>query len=320
MAHEIYNDTAYAGTEAAWHGLGTVLPEAKTMTELAQAAGLDRIEYSKTPLFFEVETLTDTFHHQFPGRNAMLVNGLKPIAVVGDEYEWHQPYELYGSIDRLITAGGWKPETALALGQAETTSYCTNLGGWSMTGNDRVIDRLLITDTVDGRHALTIAIVPTRVVCANTLRLALNRASVRVNLVHKAGHKVDYNRAVDAIIKAQNNVREALTDLSRIPFTKDKMLAVYAELFNEKGDDSAVGVALVRRMGELQQTAAGFAMRMVKDQGLPFDGWAVFNGASEAVEHGAIMPKLSTKIGLMLGRGKPNEYVSRAYELVLRSK
>jgi phage/plasmid-like protein (TIGR03299 family) len=317
MAHELMNGNAYAGRSAAWHELGEVRPDFKTMTEMARAAGLT-YEFVKKPLFFEVETLTDTWHHQTVGHSIMTKNGVEPLAVVSDEYEFMQPMEIAESLDTIIREGGWAPETALALGRGETTAMCLNLGGWSID-SDRVQDYLLVTDTVDAKHSLQICIVPTRVVCANTLRIGLQRASVRVNLRHLRGHRMAYGSAVERIVQAQNNVREALVALSKVPYTMEGALGYYTSLFMHPVDEptSSKGVAQAVRMGDLIDSSMGFLRRMVAEQGLPLNAWAAFNGASEAIEHSGLFGgRVSTRKSMLMGTGRAAEMVQRAYELV----
>lgn len=321
MAHELMNGSAYAGRRAAWHNLGTVVPDAETMTELAIAAGLE-FEYVKTPVFFEVETLDSLYHHQYVGRSVLTRDGLAPLAIVSDDYEFHQPMEMAESMDRIIKAGGWKPETALALGKGETTVFCVALGDFTVGGTDQVKEFLLLTDTVDGKHSKQLCIVDLRVVCANTLRIGLKTAMVKVNLDHVAGHRLAYAKAVDAIVASQSRVREALTALSKVKFTEERLKSYYETVFAKPGDDvedSAQKTAVVKRMSELQDSATGFARRMVKDEGLELTGWVAYNGASEAVEHGRIMPNLSMRKSLVMGTGVAAATLERAYVLAGRA-
>lgn len=320
MSHNIMNETAYAGRKSAWHNLGVVLPEAKTMTELATAAGITWT-YEKESIFYEVETLHDTFHYQIPGKAVILKSGAPPtpMGIVSDDYEYLQPREIQDSLDRLLEGTGWLPETALALGEGETTVYCIDIGSWSI-GNDNLRDYLLVTDTVNGLRALQAAVTPVRTVCQNTLRLGLQKAQAKLNLVHKPGHTINYHNMIETIIKSQNNIRQALTDLSKVMMTKEEMEAKYKELFSV--DPKAEGPkaqAIAVRMGEMQETAMGFARRMIAVEGLASTGWCWFNGASEALEHGGIMPSLSTRKSLTIGTGPTVEYLTRAYELVARS-
>jgi phage/plasmid-like protein (TIGR03299 family) len=311
----------YAGRQAAWHGKGSVVLDATTMKALADAAGIN-FEYTLTPVFFEVETMTDTFHHQFVGQSVITKNGITPLAIVSDSYEFMQPGELVDTLDAIIVAGGWKPETALALGQGETTAWCVALGDWSITGNggdDRVRDFLLVTDTVDGKHALQICIVTVRVVCANTLRIALRTAQVKLNLIHKTGHRINYGRAVDLIVKSQNNVREALTELSRIAYTQDKLTTLFSKVFDTTGviEQTPQADALRKRMHTLQADAQGFAVRMVKDEGLPLSGWVAYNAVSEAVEHGGNFGgPTGVRKSLLLGNGAAMATLVRAYDMI----
>jgi len=304
---------AYAGREPAWHMLGEVKADAKTMTELAQLAGLT-YEYVKTPVFYGVEALDGTWHHQFVGKSVLTKNGLEPLAIVSDGYEFAQPMEHAAAVDRIIEAGGagWTPETALALGKGETTVFCAKMGGWDVRG-DPLQDYFLVTDTVDGRHSLQICVVTLRVVCRNTLRIGLSTARARFNLNHVTGHRVAYEQAVKAIIEAQGRVREALEKLTKVQFTERKLRDYLERVFQKPSDDE--DSKIVRRMGELQQSAYGFAMKMVEEEGLELTGYTAYNAVSEAVEWGGVLPKLSTKKSLVLGTGPASATLERAFVL-----
>lgn len=321
MAHELMDDKAYAGRKSAWHNLGAVLPDAGTVVELAQAAGLT-YTYEKTPVFYEVEALDGTYHHQYVGRSVITKNGIEPLAVVSDDFEFHNPMEMAEAMDRILAAGseGWKPETALALGKGETTAFCLSLGDFAV-GKDQVKEYFLLTDTVDGKHSKQLCIVDIRVVCANTLRIGLRQAQVKVNLDHIAGHRIAFDRAVDAIVEAQGRMREALTKLSTVSFTEARLAEYYAAVFPKPGDeiaDTAQKTALIKKMGELQASATGNAMRMVEEQKMPLTGWVAYNSVSESVEHGGIMPNLSTRKSLVLGTGQAAATLERAFVLASR--
>lgn len=325
MAHDIHETEAgqhtYAGRKPAWHALGTVLPEAETMTELRLAAGI-AWEYSLSPVFFERETLEDTFHHQYVGKSVITRDGRTPLGVVSDDYEFMQPAEISASLDEIIAFGSFKPETCLALGNGETTVYCIALGDWSID-NDRVEDYLLYTDTVDGKHAAQFVITPVRTVCRNTLRLGLNAAQVKLSLTHVRGHRIAYGSAYTTIIKNQNMVREALTKLSKVMMEQKEVDSMFEAVFPEPEESvqSPKHTALIRRVADLRTTAHDNLRRMVDDEGVQLSGWAAVNAVSETIEHSGLFGgPIGTQRSLLLGSGIPAQTIARAYDYVMAGR
>lgn len=311
MAHNLMNDSAYAGRKAAWHGLGQVLPDATTMDELRIAAGIT-YRFEKTPVFFEVETMTDSWHHQFPGHSVLTKDGLTPLAIVSDDYEFFQPYELAESMDELLSAvPAWKPETCLALGNGITTIYCIALGEWDIA-NDHLRDYLLVTDTVDAKHALTMATTPVRTVCENTLRLGLRQATSKLALRHTVGHVSGYKAAIKQVKESQDAVRQALITLSKINWTPERFDDYLDKVY--KTDDDGLKV----RMSDLKDQSRGFMIKMVADDGLRLTAYCGFNAVSEALEHGiGLTGRTGVARSLLLGTGSTSLLLKRAYELAV---
>jgi hypothetical protein len=209
----------------------------------------------------------------------------------------------------------------MALGDGETTVYCSRLGQWSLEGDQsRLTDYLTVADRCDAKHALQMFISTIRTQCRNTLNLGLRNASVKFNLRHVAGHRVAYGAAVDEILKSQNKVREVMVRLTKVQYDQERLrryLAIVFEKPENTGDNPQLK-AVTRQMEELRDEAERRTMKMVREEGCAFNGWAAANGASEAIEHGGIMPKLSTRMGLALGTGRSTELVARAFAMAER--
>ena len=309
---------AFAGRKAAWHALGTVLPQAATMRELADAAGINW-NYELTPVWFERETITDTYHHRFPGKSVITKNGIEPLGIVSDDFEFMQPSEMIGAIDEIIAAGNFKPETCLALGNGDTTVYCVNLGDWAVESNDRAEDFFVYTDCVDGRHAAIGAITTVRTVCRNTLRMGLRVAQVKLSLRHVSGHRAAHSEMVKTIIASQNRVREALTALTKVTFRRNQLANYFQDVFNIPEDavegNSSKAVAVRKRVAHLRDQAMDNAVKMIEEENLPLSGWVAYNAVSETIEHSGLFGGTTgTRKSLLLGTGTAAQTLDRAYQ------
>lgn len=180
MAHdlEIQNGkTSFASfREPAWHGLGTVFTEEKTTAEMLEAASLNnwnvRLEDMPIPAH-----LTSDKEYQYVVRTNPTDNTQKDIlGVVGERYHTMQNEDLFSFGDNILDGGGrWETAGSIKGGRVvfgalalerETVLDPTGVA-------DKVKTYLLINTSHDGSIAIQASITPVRVVCANTLNIAL---------------------------------------------------------------------------------------------------------------------------------------------------
>jgi len=181
MAHdlEIQNGkTSFASfREPAWHGLGTVFTEEKTTAEMLEAASLNgwnvRLEDLQTP-----SHLTSDKAYQYVLRtNPTDKTQTDILGVVGERYHVMQNEDLFSFGDNILDGGGrW--ETAGSIKGGRVVFGALALERETILDPSGVADKvktyLLINTSHDGSIAIQASITPVRVVCANTLNLALN--------------------------------------------------------------------------------------------------------------------------------------------------
>jgi phage/plasmid-like protein (TIGR03299 family) len=181
MAHdlEIQNGkTSFASfREPAWHGLGTVFTEEKTTAEMLEAANLNgwnvRLEDMPIPAH-----LTSDKEYQYVTRTNPTDNTQTDIlGVVGERYHVMQNEDLFSFGDNILDGGGrW--ETAGSIKGGRVVFGALALERETVLDPSGVADKvktyLLINTSHDGSIAIQASITPVRVVCANTLNLALN--------------------------------------------------------------------------------------------------------------------------------------------------
>jgi phage/plasmid-like protein (TIGR03299 family) len=180
MAHLLETngtETAFASLrEPAWHGLGTVFQEEVDTKQMLELAHLDnwnvRLEDVAIPAGFESDknysfvTRTNPFNKE---QNDVL-------GVVGERYVPLQNEDLFDFGDLLLDNGGrW--ETAGSIKSGRVVFGSLALERETVLDPDGVGDKintyLLINTSHDGSIAIQASITPVRVVCANTLNLAL---------------------------------------------------------------------------------------------------------------------------------------------------
>ena len=180
MAHEIETQNGKASfasfREPAWHGLGTVFTEEKTTSEMLAAANLNgwnvRLEDLETP-----SHLTSDKNYQYVLRTNPTDNSQTDIlGVVGERYHVMQNEDLFSFGDNILDGGGrW--ETAGSIKGGRVVFGALALERETVLDPNGVADKvktyLLINTSHDGSIAIQASITPVRVVCANTLNLAL---------------------------------------------------------------------------------------------------------------------------------------------------
>jgi phage/plasmid-like protein (TIGR03299 family) len=182
MAHlleTVNGETAFASLrEPAWHGLGTVFQEEVSTAEMLKKAKLNnwnvRLEDVEIPNQFESDK-----NYSFVIRDNPFILGNKDVlGVVGERYVPLQNEELFDFADNLLDNGGrW--ETAGSIKGGRVVFGALALERETVIDPNGVSDKvntyLLVNTSHDGSIAIQASITPVRVVCANTLNLALGQ-------------------------------------------------------------------------------------------------------------------------------------------------
>ena len=183
MAHEIYIKKdgkaamMYVG-EDPWHGLGTKLVNPPTSLEAIRAAGLDW-EVDKFPLFAQFGK-DRQFMKKVDRYALMPVDRIESpdcpvLGVVGQDYGIVQNRDAFTFFDPIISEKLATYETAGALGEGERVWVLAKLPGDIVVHkDDKVIKYLLLVNSHTGMASVQIKLTPVRVVCNNTLTMALS--------------------------------------------------------------------------------------------------------------------------------------------------
>jgi phage/plasmid-like protein (TIGR03299 family) len=180
MAHLLESqngETAFASfREPAWHGLGEVFTEEVSTAEMLKKAKLNnwdvRLEDIEIPNQFSSDK-----NYSFVVRDNPFTKGNKDVlGVVGERYVPLQNEDLFDFADNLLDNGGrW--ETAGSIKGGRVVFGALALERETVLDPNGVSDKintyLLVNTSHDGSIAIQASITPVRVVCANTLNLAL---------------------------------------------------------------------------------------------------------------------------------------------------
>ncbi len=186
MAHEI-DRMAYFGATP-WHKLGTRTPEAMTASAALTLGGLD-FTVEKRPVFtgpadasYGARLIPDSFATVRTDRETVL-------GVVGSKYTPLQNPHAFAFFDAFVAQDEAVYHTVGSLRGGRQVWILAKLPGEiRIKGEDIAEKYLLLTNSHDGSSGVQILLTPIRVVCANTLRAALNGGKgTSFNIRHLAG-------------------------------------------------------------------------------------------------------------------------------------
>jgi phage/plasmid-like protein (TIGR03299 family) len=161
----------YVG-DAPWHNLGVKLDQPATAEEAVISAGLDYAVVKK-PL----HAVINKRQHVLVANNfaTLRTDTNQVLGVVGERYTVLQNREAFTFFDALTGTGEAIYETAGALGNGERIWILAKLPGYiKVHGKDIVNKYLLLCNSHDGSSLVRAKLTPIRVVCKNTLSLALS--------------------------------------------------------------------------------------------------------------------------------------------------
>ncbi|KAE8760833.1 DUF932 domain-containing protein [Paraburkholderia madseniana] len=173
--------------EVPWHGLGNQLAPNQPLEVWAQQAGMNwKIEESEVR--FVAGNMGLGSIHPFPEQKVLYRSDTKaPLSVVSSRYQVVQPAEILEFYRDLTEVGGFELETAGVLKDGKKLWALARTGqSVALKGKDQVNGYLLLATACDGTLATTAQFTSVRVVCNNTLAVALGDSTGAVKVPHRS--------------------------------------------------------------------------------------------------------------------------------------
>lgn len=183
MSH-LVEQMAYVG-QTPWHGLGNALQHHQPLSVWQQQAGMDW-EILSSPVQFIAARPNQKVGAwaQFDDSKVLYRSDtLAPLSVVSQRYQVVQPKEILEFYRDLTEYAGFELETAGVLKGGKKFWALAKTGqAFQLKGGDRTEGYLLLATACDGTLATTAQFTSIRVVCNNTLAIALgdNQGCVKV--------------------------------------------------------------------------------------------------------------------------------------------
>ena len=190
MAHEF--ESGMFVKEEAWHKLGVVVEEAPSVEEAYELSGLNwNVELK--PSFINIgdkAVATGDFAVVRDKDNSI-------FGTVGDRYTPYQNREAFEWCRPLVESDFWHMESAGSLKGGRVCWSLLKQGETEVVSGDNLKQYLLLTWSHDGSKSVMVTPTTIRVVCNNTLQMALDNS----NEISKVRHTASMMPRLDEIRK-----------------------------------------------------------------------------------------------------------------------
>jgi phage/plasmid-like protein (TIGR03299 family) len=281
-------ETMFYVGDMPWHKEGIPLNEPPNTIAAINNAGLNW-GVSKVNIYAEGAGLINDYY------GIMRTDNAKVLGVVKKGYVPLQNSEAFNYFDPLINSKFIEYETAGALGEGEIIWILAKVkqnGTFNVNKNDEVNKYLLLSNSHDGQSAVSIKFTPIRVVCQNTLSIALNKGeTTRIKHITNMPAKLeDAQVAIENICKIYSGIEELFNKMAAYKMTKDSVKEYFNRLYpviDEKlvTTDSQfikrnINISIQQQL--LKNFNEGFG---VKELGIGGTLWAAFNAVTQYIDH-----------------------------------
>jgi len=295
--------------ETPWHGLGVKVDEALSSIKALELGGLDWSVIQK-----EIYTDDNMLIPSFKANIRESDN--RVLGVVTDRYKIVQNKEAFAFTDSLI-GEGCTYETAGSLQEGKKVWLLAKLPEKYHILDDEVTPYMVFSNSHDGSGAIKIAMTPIRVVCNNTLNLALRDAKRIWSTIHTGDIKSKLDEAMQTLLLAEHYMKKLDYEahfLSRKKIDDKKVLEFINELIPLSDNASKIqqkNVDLLRTDMKLRYFEAPDLTS------LPKTPWRFINAVSDFATHIAPLRKTENyKENLFARTVDGNTLIDKAYELV----
>jgi phage/plasmid-like protein (TIGR03299 family) len=270
---------AYTG-QTPWHGLGNVLPPQQSLDVWLQAAGMDWIIEQSNVLYQGSSGL-----HTYPDSKVLYRSDtLAPLSVVSQRYNVVQPHEVLHFYQDLVEAGGFELETAGSLkGGRKLWALAKTGQDLMLKGGDLVKSYLLLATSCDGTLCTTAQFTSVRVVCNNTLQVAVGNQTGAIKVPHSTQFDATaVKQALGLGVSQWDHFGQYAKELSQRPVAPQEALRFFSDLLAQPlEEESIVLTRSVQRLHELYQ-GAGMGAELASSHNT---AWGLVNAVTEYVDH-----------------------------------
>lgn len=308
MAAEV--ETMFYVREKPWHGLGIRVEKAPDSREALIVAGLDWSVIQK-PVFTQDGVQVKGYYANVRDYDGSV------LGVVTSRYKVVQNRDAFAFTDGLL-GEGVRYETAGSLMGGRKTWILAKLPEKYIIQGEQIMPYLVFSNTHDGSGAIKIAMTPIRVVCNNTLNLALDNASRIWSINHIGDTTAKLEDAKETIYRAgeyMSGLGKAFDVLSKKKVT-DIAMKEYISLLLPIADDAS-------------QTAEKNVLKQRKDimlrykyapdlKDMPKNGYRFINAVSDFATHSKPLRETRNYRETLFNKTmEGNPVTDRAFKLIM---
>ena len=302
-------ETMFYTREKPWHGLGTMVAEAPNSKDALRLAGLNW-KVLQEPVYTENEELIQGYKANVRDTDR------KVLGVVTDRYKVIQNEEAFAFTDTLL-GEGVRYETAGSLQEGRRVWMLARLPREFIIGGERISPYMVFSNTHDGSGAVKTALTPIRVVCNNTLNLALRTAKRSWSMIHTGDISGKIEEAKNTLLLADEYMTalgQEFENLRKIKLSEKQVLDYIKILLPMEENYS-----LLQKRG-VEKLRADMKMRYfdapdLKDVGN--NGYRFVNSVSDFAKHSTPRRKTANyKENIFARTADGNPMIDRAYQLV----
>lgn len=281
-------EMAYVG-EKPWHGLGQSLQEGAAIETWRRAAGMDWT-VQRGLVRYATSRDGDLAIRSMSDKHVLFRSDTKEaLGIVSPKYNVVQPAEVLEFFRDLTEANGFVMNTAGTLFDGRRFWALAKIGKDAVVvGEDRVGGYLLLSTSCDGTLATTAKFTTVRVVCNNTLSMALS-ATAREDVIVRHNTKFNADEAKQSLGIARDNFAEflkAARHLAKVPVTTVQAGTFVESLLTDTKTVLKDDVRQSKQFLKILELFNGSAMggTLLGAQGT---AWGLVNGVTEFVDHHA---------------------------------
>ena len=302
-------ETMFYTRTAPWHGLGVKVDHALSSEEALVAAGLDWEVVQKELFTGDYRPVPGYFANVRDTDN-------KVLGVVTSRYKIVQNREAFAFTDELL-GKGVKYETAGSLREGKKTWILAKLPKTYRMAEDKIMPYLVFSNTHDGSAAIKVAMTPIRVVCSNTLNLALSRADRIWSCNHTGDMEMKLEDARRTLFMAEDYMNELSKEADKLTARKvtDAEVEEYIKLLLPIATDATETTEKNIRKLRRDMKKRYFYAPDLKDVGK--NGYRFINAVSDFATHAKPLRETANyKENLFLKTMEGNPLIDKAYQLL----
>ena len=308
--------------ETPWHGLGIRVEEALNSEEALEVAGLNWKVIQKP--IYTADTVCSSGNVYTSDRQAIpnykanvRDSDGQVLGVVSDRYKIVQNEEAFAFTDSLL-GEGVRYETAGSLQAGRRVWMLAKLPEKYIIAGERVEPFLVFSNSHDGSAAIKVCMTPVRVVCQNTLNLALDHARrswATKHTVNIQNRMHEARQTLGLAHKYMENLGKEFDNLSRVKLSDSKVIEFINELLplaDEATEIQKKNVEQLRDDVKLRYFEAPDLKVLGKN------GYRFINAISDFATHAKpLRETASYKENLFLKTMEGHPIIDKAHELVL---